>query len=501
MNDFKPRGHRAKRLLAGAWIAALPPLWLALSMPTASPAGTAAVDDAAPPSSTQSDATTRVIVRISRTREVAGYLQRDDGDVITVRLLDGTVESFNKPRIVGVINLVDPRPGQVGVVLLRNGQTREGIIIEDAFDAVLIEIEGIRARLPRDTVDRVLLEPSFTDQYEAFKQSIQPGMTERQLQLCRWLVQEKEFELAKLELEDLLREQSSEDAKKLLSLVNAQITLNQQRAANPSSSDDPDGDDAKPPLIIEEPLIEDEVVSARDVNLMRVYEIDFNDPPKVHIEHDTIQRMIERYGTSPLLPANRTDRNALFRAEPIDLVRLMFELKARDLYGEIQVQTEPHSLNLFRTKVHNAWLIENCATSRCHGGPNSGRFFLIRKHLLDDRVRYTNLLILERLKTDPEWPLVDYDEPARSLIIQYAMPRTEARKPHPEVRGWRPVFSPSNKRLLDGTIQWLNSMMKPRPDYPVDYEPPVRLTPRSASDGDDPTDAPPTPDTTGRVPR
>jgi hypothetical protein len=500
MRTVRQPVHRATIAFAAAVFAAFAALLPVVSTPTNAAAPVRGDEDADPPAAQQPAAARRVIVRVSRTREVAGYVEREEGDVVTIRLLDGSLETFNTPRIIGIIDLVDPRPGQAGVVILRNGQTREGVVLEDAFEYVLIEIEGIRARLPRDTVDRVLLEPSFTDQYEAFKQSIQPGMTDRQLQLCRWLIQEREYELARLELEELLREHPSEEARKLLSLVNAQITLDQQRAAQPASSDEPE-QPQQPASVDDEPLPADQVITADDVNLMRVYEIDFSEPPKVNIEPDTIQRLIERYGTSPLLPANRTDRNALFRAEPIDLVRLMFEVKARDLYGEIQVQTEPHSLNLFRTKVHNAWLIENCATSRCHGGPDSGRFFLVRKRHLDDRVRYTNLLILERLRLDSEWPLIDYDEPANSLIVQYALPRTEARKPHPEVRGWRPVFSPTNKRLLDGTIQWINSMMKPRPEYPVDYEPPARILPQpAATDGEQPADGS-TPDTGGRVPR
>ncbi len=40
------------------------------------------------------------------------------------------------------------------------------------------------------------------------------------------------------------------------------------------------------------------------------------------------------------------------------------------------------------------------------------------------------------------------------------------------MRGWRPVFTAGNQRLLRFSLQWIDSMMQPRPDYPVDYEPP-----------------------------
>ncbi|HWB19759.1 MAG TPA: hypothetical protein VG711_05620, partial [Phycisphaerales bacterium] len=83
----------------------------------------------------------------------------------------------------------------------------------------------------------------------------------------------------------------------------------------------------------------------------------------------------------------------------------------------------------------------------------------------------SNLLTLERLKLDPQWPLINYEDPEKSLIVQYGLPRNIARKPHPDVSGWKPAFSQTNDRLKNATIEWINSMMQPRPEYPVDFEP------------------------------
>jgi hypothetical protein len=231
------------------------------------------------------------------------------------------------------------------------------------------------------------------------------------------------------------------------------------------------------------------------VNIIRVYEIDFDHPPKVTISPDTVRELIEKYGTDKQIPASQTGRNALFHAaadKPLDVVRLIFSLRARDLYPQIQVNSEPYALNMFRQRVHDTWLINTCASSRCHGGPYAGDFFLHRRNLKDDRVRYTNLLILERLQLDPQWPLINYDKPEDSLIIQYGLPREAARKPHPRVENFKPAFSPSNPRLKDDAIEWIQSMMQPRPQYPVDYEPPhlAHKAPAASQPGD-----------TGRAPR
>ncbi len=126
--------------------------------------------------------------------------------------------------------------------------------------------------------------------------------------------------------------------------------------------------------------------------------------------------------------------------------------------------------------VAAAWLIPNCATSRCHGGLDGGRFFLHRRGSKSEQVRYTNLLILERWN-ELEMPLVDYLDPGRSLLIQYGLPKNEARFPHPDVKGWSPVFSKGNPRLLRDAFGWMNSMYRPRSRYPVDYEAPIISTP------------------------
>jgi hypothetical protein len=150
----------------------------------------------------------------------------------------------------------------------------------------------------------------------------------------------------------------------------------------------------------------------------------------------------------------------------------MFKLRARELYPKINVITEPWALNLFRRRVHNTWLLNSCATVRCHGGGRAGRFYLYRQRYKDERVRYTNLLILHRMELDRDWPLINYSEPMMSLIVQHGLPRREARKPHPDVKGWKPVFGPGGQRMLRDTLDWIDSMMKPRPEYPVEYEPP-----------------------------
>ena len=56
-----------------------------------------------------------------------------------------------------------------------------------------------------------------------------------------------------------------------------------------------------------------------------------------------------------------------------------------------------------------------------------------------------------------------------SLIVQYGLPRHLARRPHPGVSGGKPVFGRGGQRMLRDTVNWIDSMMQPRPEYPVEY--------------------------------
>ena len=424
----------------------------------------------------------RVVLRVNRNTDVKGYLELEDDEVVVIRDLHGNRQSFAKAR-VQIVRLTEPQPEQTGIVRMIDGQIRRGIIIDDGFNEVIVEIEGIRANLKRETVDYVELAPTVEELYAEYKKSLDPTNHDAHLTLCRWLFEKRRYELAKDETLALLEKVEMPEARSLLNLINAQLALKVKPAPAPEAEGAGDGEAAETPRpetdsgpVRLADVLPDQIISTEDVNLIRVYEIDFDHAPRVTITPDAVRTLIEKYGTNSLIPANQTGRNALFRTaadDPLQIVRLMFELRARDLYGQVQVNSEPYALNLFRRRVHDTWLINTCATNACHGGLTAGSFFLHRRDYKDERVRFTNMLILERLKLDPDWPLINFERPEDSLIIQYALPRDLARKPHPRVDGWKAAFSPANTRLKEEAIEWINSMMPPRPEYPVEFEPPV----------------------------
>ncbi|MHC4811031.1 MAG: hypothetical protein ACYTEV_11805, partial [Planctomycetota bacterium] len=79
--------------------------------------------------------------------------------------------------------------------------------------------------------------------------------------------------------------------------------------------------------------------------------------------------------------------------------------------------------------------------------------------------------VLERLSMPESPPLIDWEQPTDSRIIQYGLPRFRARYPHPPVEGFRAAFKDLDDRRVEQAVGWIRSMYQPRPTYPVDLDP------------------------------
>ena len=442
--------------------------------PATAPAAPA-TDAPAPPSAEQppEGAIRRVHVVESRSREFGGWVIADDDTTFTMQR-GSTVVTFEHGRVLNVIELVDvPASGATGLITMRDGTSVRAHILDDGFDAVVYSIAGIRTVVPRDRAWQVTLDVGFDERYRKLKAALRDDDVDGRLAMCRWLFEQRAYDEALAETRALIATRPIDEAKRLLAAIEAQVAVFR---STPSGTAAPEGSGASRPPRAPSAALPDRLLTPSEVNLIRVYEIDFNRPPKVTVSADTIKELIASHASSDLIPESEAGRTRLFTQDPIDLVKLMFDLRARELYERIQVETEPHALNMFRTKVHNAWLLGNCATSRCHGGLDGGNFFLHARNGNSDSVRYTNLLILLESRFDGR-PMVDFDQPHDSLLVQHALPRSSARFPHPDVPGWKPVFDRTNERLMADCERWIATMHRPRPEYPVDFDPPSLRSP------------------------
>ncbi|MEN0020197.1 MAG: hypothetical protein AAF747_04860 [Planctomycetota bacterium] len=354
-------------------------------------------------------------------------------------------------------------------LVLADGRQLVGTLVLTDEDGVVIEISGIETRYTHDQVREVIVLPPIRERYRRHRELIADDDIDQLLTLVEWAKSRELFGLALIELQGIrARDADNVRAKELVREIEALMKLRDLRVAG---SDDPNTDTERGPRPEITPLSPDQI------NLLKVYELDLTDPPPLRVTRDTIDRFIEQYGDHELMPQSDEGRAAMRRWRPERILDRMFRVRARDLYGEVTVDGEPEAFKRFREDVHAEWLSRSCATNACHGGAEAGRFWLKSDRRNSEPTVYTNFLILERFRLDDGQPLIDYTNPSESPLLQLALDPRRSSRPHPEVAigntRFRPAIDSRDDARFRRAVEWINSMYRPRPEYPVTFTPPV----------------------------
>jgi hypothetical protein len=378
----------------------------------------------------------------------------------------------------------DPEPGGEVEVVLTDGRRLAGVLVERSPDRLVLRVGGVDITLPGEGVAQVARVPGVEERYEALRAAIDPKDADELVRLAEWLRSKGRLDLALWEVDRALEaEPLHARARELRREILAQQELRESagRPAGPRPSPPPR--QSAPPF----PLLTPE-----QINIIRVYEVDLRNPPRMVIPRDVVRRFLTDYAGRQVeglgtVPATPEGHDLFVRQAPADILAWFFAARARELYPLVQVKENPASMRMFIRDVNATWLTNTCATTRCHGGEEAGRLWLYPLKPSSDGAAYTNFLILDRFRTGDGAALIDYDQPERSVLLQYALPRDQVARAHPDAdapgRKWRPAFRGRDDDRYEKALAWIRAMYKPRPAYPVDYEPPVPGAARSREPG------------------
>jgi hypothetical protein len=362
------------------------------------------------------------------------------------------------------------------VVYLKDGRQFSGLLTKSKADQLVLRIGGVQLPFKTEEVERYQVLPPIFERYRSLKAAAgdEPEMI---LRVAEWLQSRERYELALTEVQRVLTmDATSPDAKRLKLVLEEQIVL-KARAAKPKDDEDEQPEKAADGHKAERPK-SFPVLTPAQINLIKVYEIDLRDEPRFMIPRETVEKLLEANAGNPLIPATQEGRDALMRKSASEILALMFDLRAREFYGDVQVFDQPKAIQFFRDGPARTWLNNSCATTQCHGGTEAGRLVLINRRPAADPSMYTNLLILTRFKTSKGQPLINWEDPDRSVLLQMGLPRKQAIFAHPEVLSgvsdadaWKPVFRGKTDPQFRAAVEWIKKMQQPRVEWPVDYTP------------------------------
>jgi len=345
----------------------------------------------------------------------------------------------------------------------------------------VLRINGIDTPIRRRDIAELEFLPSVVERYRALRAGLMDQDIAGRLTLVEWLRKRRAYDLALTEIDSILEtDPGNERASELRGWIVAQRALSEKRGSD-AREDRPKraARTPKPAAMAR--------LDAEDINLIRVYEVDLNNPPPMKVPDEALRTLMEREPAA--FPLDREARDAILELPEPEKLRILFERKARDLYPTVEVLDDPLSLKTFRRHIAGStgWLANACATTRCHGGTEAGDFRLVSNEPNSDETVYTNFLILNRATLSDGTPMIDTADPARSALIQLAMVRTQSTNPHPIVdrsvhgRPWRPVFRTPRDRGYTRVVDWIRSLYAPRPEYGIEYDPESPGAPASRS--------------------
>lgn len=377
------------------------------------------------------------------------------------------------------------------VITLRTGRTIKGELIREDSRIVVIGIEGIETTFQRRNVTTIVVLPPVEQRYKDLRATISDTDIDSRLALVEWLRARRAYKLALEELDSILAiDPTNPHAKLLHTWLSEYGKLSKSDKGDDSEPEE--GEDAEDR---EYKIQRNELptLTEEQINLMRVYEIDLRDPPKIMVPDEVMLELMRMHPDR--FSPDEDQRKKVLNIPEVEKLKLIFSLRARELYARIQVLENPDSMERFKDQVHTGrgWLINACASTRCHGGVDAGSFRLINRKPNTDETAFTNLYIIENTKLANGQPLIDFENPDRSALLQMGMVQSNALIPHPELpkgypgRGYSPIFRNTRERKYQQAVDWIRSMYQPRPEFDFVYPPaeeqsrpePDQITPES----------------------
>jgi len=375
-------------------------------------------------------------------------------------------------RIAGCLLVLLFTCGQLKVVKLKGRQSSITGEVTETKDKTGYEIrtKGGVIVVSKDDVESISDVVTPEDEYRQRLSKIDPKDPAARLELAEWAFEQDLLEEAKTHLEEALKlKPDYAQARLLLRQVEAKIEAMRSVATRPAANGEKPGEQTTQPLISK-----DWLVGEQDIYRIRLEEIRAVDGAGIQFRNNVIERFMdsmrgrEEFGE----PDARKEFLGLSRIRQVMYIIPRIDRDNVAIKDDIIITRDPKFMLDFRTSI---WpmVLSSCAGTNCHGGakPKGGlKFFNMPRN---QAVDYTNFVILSGFVSRGR-RLINRDHPDLSLLLQYGLPKDQARFRHEKDKAptFRSTRDPSYRRLL----AWIDDLSyPPQPNYRLKYKPPFNM--------------------------
>jgi len=364
-----------------------------------------------------------------------------------------------------------------GTVRTKDGRSIDGDITDKGADGATITTKAGQITIRADEIAEIQYGGSIKEAYEKRLAALPKDAGARShIDLASWLYENKEYELARKELDTALAiEPNNEDALVLRQTVDRTMLLEKRSniarppagagagaAAGTGAANKPAAGGA---------IKDRHLLSPDQINTIRQFELRENEPRvRVRLDNNVAKKYVEM--------ANIDTRRFSQLPEPLKALEIL-KNGTQEMRKDVKIVSDPQAILEYKAKVQPA-LLQGCATTACHGGSNAGRF-LFYNPADNDAVTYTNFYTLTQL-TSPvekvERRMIDRLYPQNSLILQFGLPRERAEFDHPEANGWKIWFSGTQDNKYLQILDWVqNGLVPVQPNYGIEFTLPTTKAP------------------------
>jgi hypothetical protein len=365
------------------------------------------------------------------------------------------------------------------IVRTRDSGTFQGDVTESGTNVIIRSHGGVETVIPKTDVASIEPVGNYAEEFKAKLAKLDSKDVAGRIALARDAFDHHEYDLARTTLDLALAiDPNNREATDLQALIQNQMRL-ERAAENPSTA---------PAVAVRRttPMgqsgVDRRLLTTADIEAIRRAELQPGDV-NVRIRFDS-NDVKKRFADSQNV--GYADFAALL---PVEQALLIFDRGDESMRDKVHILSDPGSIIEYRRQIQPL-VLQNCATTGCHGGP-SGAGLVLLTNADSDAVTYTNFYILQSYRKRLDAGnngifsgnlkrLIMRGHGEQSLLANYGLPTNIAEYDHPLVNGKpiQPIFRNKQDARYLMVLNWMDNVLTNiEPDYGIRYTPPSALPP------------------------